>query len=96
MGTDDTFRFPSIDKDFSPEDLSADVLKTLKGYVRNENVNAAVITIPAAFSQTQVEATQKAAELAGFKQIELIPEPLAASLAYGIEQKNTQGYWLVL
>ncbi len=95
MGTDAVYRFPSVDRSFTPEELSADVLRALKSYVIDRDLNAAVITVPAAFGQNQIEATQRAAELAGFKQVELLPEPLAASMAYGIEDKNIEGYWLV-
>lgn len=95
MGTDAVYSFPSVDRSFTPEELSADVLRTLKGYLLENDSGAAVITVPAAFGQNQIEATQRAAELAGFKQVELLPEPLAASMAYGVEEKNIEGHWLV-
>jgi molecular chaperone DnaK len=95
MGTDITFEFPDVKGRFSPEELSADVLRALRGCVRDEEVRSAVIAVPAAFGQTQIEATQRAAELAGLSHVELVPEPLAASLAYCIDGKTGARTWLV-
>lgn len=82
-------------KELSSEDLSSEVLKTLKSYVDNENVKSAIITIPAAFEMNQINATKKAAELAGLEYVELVQEPYAAAIAYGVESSNKNGYWLV-
>src|SRR3990172_4891770 len=84
MGTDK--RYPSTHKgaEFSSEQLSAEVLKKLKSYVRDEVVETAVITVPSMFRKNQIDATQRAAELAGFKYCELLQEQIAASIAYGI------------
>jgi len=82
-------------KELSSEDLSAEVLKTLKSYVDNENVKSAIITIPAAFEMNQINATKKAAELAGLEYVELVQEPYAAAIAYGVQSSNKNGYWLV-
>ncbi|NRD70587.1 Hsp70 family protein [Psychrobacter okhotskensis] len=95
MGTDYQYVSENMDKQYSPEQLSAEVLKKLTGYVRDENINAAVITVPAMFEQRQLDATQRAAELAGFGYCELLQEPIAASIAYGIKPDSTDGYWLV-
>ena len=81
--------------ELSSEDLSAEVLKTLKSYVDDENVKSAIITIPAAFEMNQINATKKAAELAGLEYVELVQEPYAAAIAYGVESSNKNGYWLV-
>ena len=51
--------------ELSSEELSSEVLKTLKSYVDDENVKSAIITTPAAFEMNQINATKKAAELAG-------------------------------
>jgi len=67
----------------------------LKSYVRDEGINAAVITVPAKFQQHQVDATQRAADLAGFGYVELLQEPIAASMAYGVDVKTASGFWLV-
>jgi len=95
MGTDKSHTSAYMNRSFSSEELSAEVLKQLKGYVRDENINAAIITVPAKFRQNQIDATQRAADLAGFKYCELLQEPIAASLAYGIDAKSMSGYWLV-
>lgn len=95
MGTDQVYRFPGIEADFAPEQLSAELLKVLRSFVRDEPVDAAVVTVPAAFGQTQVEATQRAAELAGLAQVELLPEPMAASLAFSADARAATGHWLV-
>lgn len=79
----------------SSEELSAEVLKTLKSYVDKENVKSAIITIPAAFEMNQINATKKAAELAGIEYVELVQEPYAAAIAYGVESTSKNGYWLV-
>ena len=95
MGTDKTYVSDHTDSVYSSEQLSAEVLKQLKSYVRDENINAAVITVPNQFRQNQVDATQRAAEMAGFQYCELLQEPIAASMAYGIEAKEMHGHWLV-
>lgn len=95
MGTDKTYHCPNISKDLSSEELSAEVLKRLKEYVNDENINAAVITVPAAFKNNQIDATRKAAKLAGFDHVEVLQEPVAASMAYGLDSSNKDGFWLV-
>lgn len=84
-----------IGVELSSEQLSAEVLKTLKSYVDNESVKSAIITIPAAFEMNQINATKKAAELAGIEYVELVQEPYAAAIAYGVESANKNGFWLV-
>lgn len=84
-----------IGVELSSEELSAEVLKTLKSYVDNESVKSAIITIPAAFEMNQINATKKAAELAGIEYVELVQEPYAAAIAYGVESANKNGFWLV-
>jgi molecular chaperone DnaK len=81
-----------------PEQLSAEVLKSLKLDVQSslgEEMRSAVITVPAAFENPQTSATQKAAELAGFVRGPLVLEPVAASLAYGFQSQSENVYWLV-
>lgn len=99
MGGDSMYNFKSAGISKSPEELSSEILKSLKGNVQqrmDEDIKAAVITIPAAFGSGQCVATKKAAELAGFTQCPLLQEPVAASLAYGF-QANTEkrSFWLV-
>ncbi len=95
MGTDKSYYSSNSNQTFSSEELSAEVLKKLKSYVIDEEIKAAVITVPAKFRQNQLDATQKAALLAGFEYCELLQEPIAASIAYGLDTEKISGYWLV-
>jgi len=98
MGSPETYRFKTSDRTMSPEELSAEVLKSLKGDVQQrlgEVLQAAVITVPAVFQQKQCIATKKAAELAGFLQCPLLLEPVAAALAYGFQADVAKEYWLI-
>lgn len=98
MGTDHTYTFRSAGQSMNPEDLSAEVLKNLCGSAQQrlvEEVQAAVITVPAAFEQRQCAATKRAGALAGLKQCPLITEPAAAALAYGFQLEVKREYWLV-
>lgn len=95
MGSDKAYTSLNLGKDLTSEELSAEVLKKLKSFVKDENVNSIVITVPAAFKNNQKEATREAAKLAGFNHIELIQEPVAASMAYGLDSDKKDGFWLV-
>ena len=95
MGTDKVSRSSHMGASFSPEQLSAEVLKTLKSFIGDENVTSAVITIPAKFKADQIAATKRAAKLAGIEHCELLQEPIAASMAYGLGASNKNGRWLV-
>jgi molecular chaperone DnaK len=95
MGSDKSHSSSNLGKDLTSEELSAEVLKTLKSFVKDENVNSIVITVPAAFKNNQKEATREAAKLAGFNHIELLQEPVAASMAYGLDSDKKDGFWLV-
>lgn len=98
MGTAETVSFPNLNRKMLPEEVSAEILKTLKGDIQRKypymSLDAAVITVPAYFSTLQSEATKRAGSLAGFNQIVLLQEPIAAAIAYGfLNQKNEN--WLV-
>ncbi len=95
MGTDKKYFSSNLGKNLSSEELSAEVLKTLKSFVTDEAVNAVVITVPAAFKNNQIDATRRAAKLAGFDHAEVLQEPVAAAMAYGLESKKKDGFWLV-
>ena len=95
MGTDKKHFSSNLDKDLSSEELSAEVLKTLKSFVTDEAVNAVVITVPAAFKNNQIDATRRAAKLAGFEHAEVLQEPVAAAMAYGLDNNKKDGFWLV-
>jgi len=95
MGTDKMYNSSSMGKDFSSEELSAEVLKTLKSFISDETFKSVIVTVPAKFTVNQKDATLRAAKLAGFEHCELLQEPIAASMAYGLDSKNKDGYWLV-
>ena len=99
MGSDFEYVFPASGQRKRPEDLSAEILKSLRGDVSQrlgEDVKAAVITIPAMFEQAQCAATKEAGRLAGFAQTALLQEPVAASLAYGFQKEiSSKSFWLV-
>jgi molecular chaperone DnaK len=95
MGTDKQYLSSNMNKSFSSEDLSAEVLKKLKSFISDEDLKSIVITVPAKFTINQKEATSRAAKLAGFKHCELLQEPIAASMAYGLDAKQKDGFWLV-
>lgn len=95
MGTTHSYPSSNLNKELTSEELSAEVLKKLKSFILDENVNSIVITVPAKFLNPQKDATLKAAKLAGFKHVELLQEPVAAATAYGLSSKNKSGYWVV-
>uniref|UniRef100_A0A914QAP6 Heat shock protein 70 n=1 Tax=Panagrolaimus davidi TaxID=227884 RepID=A0A914QAP6_9BILA len=75
------------------EQIAADLLKHIK--LKSEDfqgfpLNKVVITVPAAFTEAQKNATMEAAKLAGFKNIKLLPEPVAAAAAYFINRPMTK------
>ncbi|NVN97114.1 Hsp70 family protein [Candidatus Nomurabacteria bacterium] len=95
MGTTHTYASSHMNKSFTSEELSAEVLKKLKSFIQDENIASIVITVPAKFLNPQNEATMKAAKLAGFNQVHLLQEPVAAATAYGLSSKIKDGYLLV-
>ena len=95
MGLDTQYASSHMGRSFSSEELSAEVLKTLKSFVQEEKIDACVITIPAKFTPDQISATKRAAELAGIEHCELLQEPIAASIAYGLSVKEKEGRWMV-
>jgi molecular chaperone DnaK len=95
MGTTHTYYSSNMGRSYTSEELSAEILKTLKSVVKDENINSIVITVPAKFLNPQNEATVNAAKMLGFKHVELLQEPVAAATAYGLGSKNKDGFWLV-
>ena len=95
MGSDKKYLSSFMETDFSSEDLSSEVLKKLKSFVQNDSFKSVVITVPAMFNDNQKSATQKSAELAGFSQVELLQEPIAAAMAYGLDEKVKDGQILI-
>lgn len=95
MGSDAMYESSNAERSFSSIELSAEVLKTLKSFEKNENINSVVITVPAAFKNNQIDATRAAGKEAGFSQVGIITEPEAAAWSYGMNSENNDGYWLV-
>jgi molecular chaperone DnaK len=84
---------PSQDKLFSPEEISAQVLRKLiedASKYLGETVTEAVITVPAYFNDSQRQATKDAGKIAGIEVKRIINEPTAASLAYGLDKKSNE------
>ena len=79
----------------NPEKLSAELLKKLASEITDEVFKSVVITVPAAFELPQVSATKRAAELAGFEQVEILQEPVAAAFNYGLRNKIKDGKFVV-
>jgi molecular chaperone DnaK len=83
----------AVNKFFTPQEISAQILRKLATdattYLGNE-VQKAVITVPAYFNDTQRQATKDAGKIAGLDVLRIINEPTAASLAYGLDKKNNE------
>lgn len=86
-GTEDSVAILLHGKEYTPEQISAEILRSLKNDASNKlgDVEFAVITVPAYFNEKQKTATKKAAKLAGLKVLQLLAEPTAAALSYGFE-----------
>jgi putative uncharacterized protein spa07 len=86
------------DIEMTPEECSAEILRTLFGYlpedVRNDKKTGTVITVPAAFNQMQKNATKEAAFSAGINKVALIQEPVAAIMSVA-KQQNINGLFVV-
>ncbi len=80
-------------KDYTPEEISAKILKKMKDDAEaylGEKITEAVITVPAYFNDSQRKATKDAGEIAGLKVLRIINEPTAATLAYGLDKQQEQ------
>ena len=83
----------NMDKQFSPEEISSQILRKLSNDVSlymGQTISEAVITVPAYFNDAQRQATRDAGRIAGLDVKRIINEPTAASLAYGLEKKNNE------
>ncbi|MEZ4452363.1 MAG: Hsp70 family protein [Nannocystaceae bacterium] len=98
MGTAQEIEFPAAGLRLRPEELSAEVLRSLRADIQEQfgfTPEVAVISVPALFELPQSAATSQAAHLAGFKRVELIQEPIASALAAGWKVDESPGSWLV-
>jgi molecular chaperone DnaK len=98
MGTAQAIEFAAAKLSKRPEELSAEVLKSLRADVKEQLgflPERAVISVPALFELPQSAATSEAARLAGFQRVELIQEPVASAIAAGWTATDDAGAWLV-
>ena len=79
----------------TPETLSSEVLKKLSERVNDEVFKSVAVTVPAMFEIGQIEATKRAAKMAGFEQVEILMEPVAACTAFAINNIGKNGNWVV-
>lgn len=99
MGTSSPISFASAAIEMSPEECSAEIIRTLLAQAKTEvgdfEAGGAVVTIPAAFNQMQSEATIRAAKMAGLERVGLLQEPIAAAMASMAGAKSRNGQFLV-
>ena len=91
-GDNDTPRVDIEGRLYTPQELSAMILQKMKKTAEDylgQDVSRAVITVPAYFNDAQRQATKEAGEIAGLTVERIINEPTAASLAYGLDKKDT-------
>jgi molecular chaperone DnaK len=92
-GSNVKVKCPVLNKQFAPEEISAEVLRKLAedaGKYLGETVTQAVITVPAYFNDSQRQATKDAGKIAGLEVLRIINEPTAAALAYGLDKKSNE------
>jgi molecular chaperone DnaK len=92
-GPNDAVRFEVRGKQYSPEEISAMILRKLADDAAKfvgERVTEAVITVPAYFNDAQRQATKDAGTIAGLEVLRIINEPTAAALAYGLDKKGQE------
>ncbi|MEZ4959903.1 MAG: molecular chaperone DnaK [Saprospiraceae bacterium] len=90
-GENDTVRVDIDGRLYTPQEISAMVLQKMKKTAEDflgQEVNEAVITVPAYFNDSQRQATKEAGEIAGLKVRRIINEPTAAALAYGLDKRH--------
>ncbi len=93
MGTNQKVRVNCVNKEFTPQEISAKILAYMKKYAEDnlgEKIHKAVITVPAYFNDAQRQATKDAGQIAGLEVVRIINEPTAAALAYGEETNKEE------
>ena len=93
MGSSEKFHINCVNKDFTPQEISAKVLAYMKSYAEKnlgQPVKKAVITVPAYFNDAQRQATKDAGTIAGLEVVRIINEPTAACLAYGVDSEKNE------
>lgn len=90
-GANDTVKIEVDGREYTPQEISAIILQKMKKVAEDylgQEVNEAVITVPAYFNDSQRQATKEAGEIAGLNVRRIINEPTAAALAYGLDKKH--------
>ena len=93
MGSAEKVHINCVNKDFTPQEISAKVLAYMKKYAEDSighKIEKAVITVPAYFNDAQRQATKDAGQIAGLDVVRIINEPTAAALAYGLENDKSE------
>ena len=93
MGTADKFHISCLNKDYTPQEISARVLGYMKSYAEKnlgQPIKKAVITVPAYFNDAQRQATNDAGTIAGLDVVRIINEPTAACLAFGLDTNKSE------
>ena len=98
MGTGEKVHINCLNKDFTPQEISAKILAYMKKYSEDnlgQPITKAVITVPAYFNDAQRQATKDAGKIAGLDVLRIISEPTAAALAYG-EDNNGKSQMILV
>lgn len=93
MGSAEKVHINCVNKDFTPQEISAKILAYMKKYAETNighKVEKAVITVPAYFNDAQRQATKDAGQIAGLDVVRIINEPTAAALAYGLQNEKSE------
>ncbi|MBR2505525.1 MAG: molecular chaperone DnaK [Bacilli bacterium] len=93
MGSSEKVHIKCVNKDFTPQEISAKILAYMKKYAEENighKVEKAVITVPAYFNDAQRQATKDAGQIAGLEVVRIINEPTAAALAYGLATDKSE------
>ena len=93
MGSSEKVHINCLNKDFTPQEISAKVLAYMKKYAEDnlgQKISKAVITCPAYFNDAQRQATKDAGQIAGLDVVRIINEPTAAALAYGLDKEKSE------